>query len=493
MEQNTTKRFFALAPASPTLEQGYFPRHIIDDGVPVAEEPTEDTPNADMSGGIPGLVGEIAYYIYGNAHKQNKEVAYSAALALMAGITGRAYNWNGTGLNQYFVLLAYSGHGKEDAEKGINRLLSSLWSCGLVPKQYVEDILGPSHIASAPGLVNKLRETPCFLSIVGEFGKMLERLCSKRASASDVALNSLFLDLYNRSGNGQVLGTSAYSDRTKNGAVVHSPCFSMFGASTQEAFFKAITEQDAAEGTVSRFTVVECADAGYVESNYGPKPEPSQRLLQALSELIIKCQTTTFAPVPVAATDDVQERYIELERTYGKLVADNRDKSYMNAYNRAALITMKTAALLAVGINPYSPVITKQEFEWAEKLTYNSVHAIISRFEAGKVGVANLYVEQHDQLLSCLKDYLKRPWIDKLEKNYGIPEHFKAQRLITYKYIKSMLHKRPAFRNAANPKMAFDNIIKQFEQAEHLLQVGRAHPIRGQSTAQMWFIANLRE
>jgi hypothetical protein len=332
---------------------------------------------------IPGLTGTIAYYIYNNAHKQNPEVAIAAALALMAGICGRSYNYNGTGLNQYFVLLGESGQGKEDAEKGIRKLLFYLLESG-IGSQQLDAIIGPSHIASAPGLVKQLRETPCILSFIAEFGKELNRLCSKYAKSNELGIKALLLDLYHRSGNRDILGTSAYSDKEKNGSAVHAPCFSILGVSTQHAFYRAINEDDVAEGLVSRFTVIECADDRYIESNYSHKPEPSADLISQLSHLIRASRRDQFAAVEVRMTPAVESRRKSIDDKYGRIAHNNRDRPYMAVYKRVALITMKTAALLAVGDNPHDPCVTDVHVDWAEMFACNSVQTVIRRFEAGR-------------------------------------------------------------------------------------------------------------
>jgi len=57
----------------------------------------------------PGLLGEIAQFIYAAAPRPVPEIALAAAIGLMAGVCGRAYNISGTGLNQYVLLLAQTG------------------------------------------------------------------------------------------------------------------------------------------------------------------------------------------------------------------------------------------------------------------------------------------------------------------------------------------------------------------------------------------------
>lgn len=482
------------------MQSVHFPPGDGKSGVPdpwatklVVPTPVESTPQMEWKTPIPGLTGELAYFIYSHAHKQNPEVAIAAALAMMAGITGRAYNWNRTGLNQYFVLLGISGQGKEDAEKGIRKLLYSLIQRGS-PSQQIDSIVGPSHIASAPGLINQLRDTPCFLAMIGEFGKQLEKLCSKFAKSNEIGINSLLLDLYNRSGQGDVLGTSAYSDKAKNGALIQAPCFSILGNSTQHAFYKAINEDNVTEGLVSRLTVIECAEAGYIPSNHNPLPNPPEGLLEKLSQLIMMTRRDAFTVTTVDTTPNVMSRYVAIDEKYGRLAYDNRDKPYMLAYNRVALITMKTASLLAIGVNPYKPCITDVELDWAERFANNSAQTIIRRFETGKVGETSPHIMQHEQLLNCLNKYLLKPWTPGLETNYGITSDHKAKRVVTYRYIHNMLHKQPAFRNAPNPKMAFENMIEQFTKSEYLIKIHLAQKeMRGKSLAEMWFINDIRE
>jgi len=67
----------------------------------------------------PGLVGDLACYFYQTAIRPVPEVAVAAAIAFMGGICGRSFNISDTGLNQYIVLLAKTGSGKEGAASGI--------------------------------------------------------------------------------------------------------------------------------------------------------------------------------------------------------------------------------------------------------------------------------------------------------------------------------------------------------------------------------------
>ena len=128
----------------------------------------------------PGLVGDLSRYFYATAIRPVPEVALAAALAITAGVCGRSYNISGAGLNQYIVLLAKTGSGKEGALSGIDRLLAAVRP----QLPMVDQFLGPAVFSSGQALIKVLSERPCFASVLGEFGLTLQQLSDHRANAS---------------------------------------------------------------------------------------------------------------------------------------------------------------------------------------------------------------------------------------------------------------------------------------------------------------------
>ena len=98
-----------------------------------------------------GIMGEIAEFIYSAAPRPVQEIALAASIGLMAGVCGRQYNVSNTGLNQYVLLLAKTGVGKEGASSGIDRFLRKVRDLGNVPA--IMDFIGPAEIASGQALV----------------------------------------------------------------------------------------------------------------------------------------------------------------------------------------------------------------------------------------------------------------------------------------------------------------------------------------------------
>jgi hypothetical protein len=182
------------------------------------------------------------------------EVALVAALGLVAGIAGRAYNVSGSGLNQYLMMLAPTGCGKEAANSGISKLMHACVANGS-PKAF--DFIGPGQIRSDAALLKWLDKQPSFLSIAGEFGLRLKSMSSDRAPAHEAGLKVVMLDLYTKSGNGQTLNPTAYSDKDKTVQAIRSPNFCMIGESTPERFYEALDEGMIYEGLLPRFTIFE--------------------------------------------------------------------------------------------------------------------------------------------------------------------------------------------------------------------------------------------
>src|SRR5690606_28770541 len=149
-------------PAGPTTNTGVSPSGKAsgfdpDTGGSNPSTPTKLKPTHNPP---PGLLGEIAQFIYAAAPRPVPEIAIAAAIGLMAGICGRGYNVSSTGLNQYLLLLAKTGRGKEAIQSGISKLIYAVRQ--QVPT--IEECIGPDEIASGPALYKYLNMKPAFVS-----------------------------------------------------------------------------------------------------------------------------------------------------------------------------------------------------------------------------------------------------------------------------------------------------------------------------------------
>lgn len=326
----------------------------------------------------PGIVGEIARYIHDSSIRPVREVAIAGALAFMAGIIGRQYNISGTGLNQYVILLAKSGVGKEDAKNGIERLVNAVRQTTPIIERYI----GPAYIASGQALIKKLDDSPCFVSVIGEIGLKLQTWNDPR-NTSGMMLKAILLDLYSKSGQHSVLQPAIYSDRANNTNAVQAPAFTILGESTPSTFFEGLDESMIAAGLVPRFLVIEYTGDRPDLNDRAMAPPPDE-LVRYLSHLVAAVhnmeQNNTFWSVPL---DDAAERMLsDFNRECDHTIRSTEHEALRELWNRAHLKALRLAALLSVGRN----AVGHAEAEWAIRTVRRDVGSMLSRFEQGDVG-----------------------------------------------------------------------------------------------------------
>lgn len=372
-----------------------------------------------------GLIGDVADYIYASAPRPVPEIALAGAIALVAGIAGRAYNISHTGLNQYVVLLAGTGTGKEAAASGMNRLVTAL-------SGRVEDAvkyIGPSKFSSAPALLKHLSDVSnSFVSVFGEFGMYLSQMSGERAAGYMVELRRAFLDLFGKSGRGQVMQSSVYSDSQKNSKNVTSPAFSFLGETTPERFYESLSEELISEGFLPRITVISY-DGLRVPLNEGHADvKIPQDLLQRLSALAIQAQLLNAKNTPhdVLMTDDAKEiaRQFNVDCD-GFINASDADEVTKQLWNRAHLKALKMAGLVAVGINQYSPTVTLDIMQWGIDVAKRDCNTIIERFKSGRIGKQTDENGQIEHIRKLVTRWCTEP-AEKLKSYMGKGRYLKA-------------------------------------------------------------------
>lgn len=331
----------------------------------------------------PGIIGDVAKYIYESAPRPVKEYGMMAALAMIAGMTGRAYSISNTGLNQYFVALGETGSGKEGMALGIDNLFAAIRQ--KVPS--IDTFSGPGAFASGQGLDKLVPEKPCFVTILGEFGLLMKRILDVRASSADVAFKSSLLKLYNSSGPNQYYKGTAYSNKDNNAKPIRAPNVTFLGESVATSFFAALSSSDAEDGFIPRLLIGEYhGSRPYLNDNAGFAP-PDQ-LVQDLSDLAITSLTLQANNQSIAIQQDADAT--QLLRDFN-LEIDNKmrltsEGPIKHILNRSHLKALKLAGLLAVGVNPQVPVVTKELAVWAMEFVRSADSILATRFESGEVG-----------------------------------------------------------------------------------------------------------
>lgn len=331
----------------------------------------------------PGLVGEVAHYIYASAPRPVAEVALATALALCAGVAGRSYNISGTGLNQYIIVLAKTGRGKEGAATGVDNLIAAVRK--IIPM--AENFLGPAAFASGQALVKVLDQKPCFISVLGEFGLTLQQICDPNAPAPMVMLKKVLLDIYAKSGHNKVLRSTSYSDSEKNTRVVQAPNVTLLGEATPETFFSGLDASHIAEGLIPRFTIIEYQGVRPAFNKKHGSPPPPE-LIKSFGELVTTAVNTAqnHTCCPVSVSKEADAILDAFNAAADRKINNTSLDTEAELWNRAHLKALKLSALVAVGVNMHNPNVTPEIAQWACDLVAQEIGDMAARFTSGDVG-----------------------------------------------------------------------------------------------------------
>lgn len=412
-----------------------------------------DTPKPNGVKRPPGLMGDIADYIYWQSHRPVQEIALCAAISLMAGICGRQFNTpTGAGLNLYTVLIAQTAVGKEAMAAGINKLMSYV-------KRQVNEIdtfMGPAEIASGPAFLRRLETHVCCFSILTEFGHFLQNICAANAPPHLVTLRKVLLDAYTKSGRGNAIQASVYSDKEKNINPIHEPAFSILAESTPSTFYTNLDESLISMGLLARLMIIEY-HGDRVEANKNLQPVPSENLVSRLGGLAAYCMTNQKGNIVIQVqyNNDSQALADKFDRYCDDKVRQSGDGPIRDLYGRAHLTVMKLASLLAVSENSYHPVISADNWNFAQELLERAVSNMVKRFEKGDVGKVSLEPMQlkliHDQTAKYIDDILLPK---KLSPGYGVTQKMLDDGVIPFAYYNSKLARLTTFNSGFGDKGA---------------------------------------
>lgn len=434
----------------------------------------------------PGLVGEIAQYILEQAPRPVPEIALGGALALMAGIAGRAYNISGTGLNMFVMVLAGTGRGKEAIATGIDRLMTRVSK--KVPS--ANEFIGPAEISSPQALVKYMNKVPSFVSIVGEFGLKLQQMSSARATPIEVGLRRMMLDLYTKSGEGKIVRPTIYSNIEKNTEELKSPAFTLMGESTPERFYQALSEQMVAEGLVPRFFCIEYLGERPPLNENHVNVQPSEDLIEKVATICSNAQMLNSQHK--ANCVDVDYEAAQLLKDFDKYCDEQINKAGRDVqaqlWNRAHLKVLRLSALVSVGINPWHPTVTADVVEWAMSLVVADVRNILDKFKNGEISSDDDEGKQLAVLVTVFRDYVtkRRPELAGYKK---IPANLHESKVLPYSYIYARCVGVAVFKNDRfGASKALDRALRSLIDIGAIQQLGRTQCAALNTTAKCYMI-----
>jgi hypothetical protein len=416
----------------------------------------------------PGLVGEVARFIYEAAPRPVREIALVGAIGFVAGIVGRAYNVSATGLNIYALCLAPTGTGKEAINAGVMKLVSAVRGDGSAGAPTVQDFIGPGDTRSDAALIKWLAKHPCVFSIQGEWGMRLKQMAAPNANSNEIGVKRVLMDLYNKSGHGNILNPLAYSDKDKNTASINAPAYTLIGESTPERFYEALDEAMIADGLLPRFLTIEYKGKRPPSSTTYINAHPSFALIDMCRQLVVHVQQVmaTNGVINVELDAQAEQLMKDFDRYCDSQInSDQAREVTRHMWNRAHVKALKIAALVAVGVQPYNPTIDRDAAQWACDLVVRDTLNIVDRFERGEIGTGAIQAnerKQIDDMVRVISVWMKGDGTEAAK--YGMPGNMHAAGVILGSAITKRLFAMASFRN---DRMGASNAVKRTLQ--HLL------------------------
>lgn len=416
----------------------------------------------------PGLLGDIARFIYAAAPRPVPDIAMAGAIGFLAGIVGRAYNVSATGLNQYVLLLAPTGRGKEAIASGISRIVAALTDTTpgnphLVPAFGV--FVGPADMASGQGLIRTLskRQPPSFVSIVGEFGLKFKQLADERAAPADVSLLRALLDLYNKSGHNQIVGETVYSDKDKNTHAITAPAMSIIGESVPSSFYENLNENMIANGLLPRFTLIEYNGPRPRRNPMAQYERPDTAMLDKLVKVAVASlsNNTTNSVINVALNPDAETYCDEFDVFCDNAINATGSPIVAELWNRAHIKVLKLAALIAVGVDHMKPTITLEHATWARRQVERDIRRLLKRFETGDFGAVSRVTDHDRQTAYVLQKILHYTTcaFEKLPKS-GYSQAMHAAHIVPYAFLSRSCMPTAAFKGDRDASRAIKRAIQ---------------------------------
>lgn len=431
-------------------------------------EPQTTAPSIPAPAGItfpPGLVGDIARFGMTYAVRPVPEIALAAAIALTAGICGRSYNVSNTGLNQYIFVLARTGSGKEAIAQIVDALISEIRKQVPAADQFV----GPAEFGSGQGMLRALEDTPCFVSVLGEFGTTLQQVSSPKANTAEKATLKVLLDLYGKSGWHQTRRSTVYSDKTKNSKLIQAPNATLIGESNPEAFYDSLSADQVSSGLIPRFLGFEYTGPR-PKRNSAPFTTPSESLLVRLRDLasiaISTHQNAQCAPVQM---DSEARKLLNAFDVYIDEQMNNSTEAEVQIWNRAHLKALKLAGVVAVGVNPHVATVTSDVAQWAIDIVTADVHRLLRKFRSGDVGQG--HSKQYAVIGELMQEYLRLS--PEKRRNYKAPATTVEFQIVPLAFLTTRVRRIRAFNQSANmsPRRYLENVLNEMVDEEVITRI----------------------
>lgn len=422
----------------------------------------------------PGALGWLQHYIYSSSERPVQDIALVATIGVLAGMLGRYYNVGGTGLNQYLLLLAETGVGKDELSRAPERLFSQVRDT--IPS--IDVFRGPASFASGQALAKRLVKHPCFFSVLGEWGQRFREMESPHAIGALHSLKTTMLSVYNSSGQHQTLQGTVYSDEDKNSQSVSSPALTIMCETAPGVLLSSLSLEHISNGLLPRFLTFDYRGTRPAANRNSGMPM-STDMRQWFMDLVTSALTQQQRQQALPVQYDAQSSELLGKCGYYDTYCDSQINSSTESdiarhlWNRAHLKAVRLAALCAAASSPHNPIITREYAEWAVNLVTKDVQIMSDRFSSGDIGRGD--GKQLVDVRRVLWDFNRlRTESPQRLAAYKVPANLAVEAIVPYSYLQRRCANLAAFaEDRRGSGAALDFALKQLMATGEIIELDK--------------------
>lgn len=301
----------------------------------------------------PGMVGEVARWVEETARKPQPQFSVQAALAFACAVLGRRYvtdqrNWP----SLYFMNIGKSASGKEHAKWAIEKALEA---CQL------DHLIGPASYTSDSGLLSTLIRQPSHITVIDEFGKVLEDASIKNGSRAASTMRALMEAWGRCDGTMRPQGYSTFGLSERDieklaERTVRNPALSLLAMTTPETLFETIGMAAVRDGFLNRFLIVETEIGRQPSRSVVPSPLPDEiiqwvervRDQQTIANPDSNAQLEA-TPTVIPIGPDAVHLFDQFELECLELMDKYEKDGLAEMFGRTREIAMRMSLIIAVG------------------------------------------------------------------------------------------------------------------------------------------------
>jgi hypothetical protein len=357
---------------------------------PVYQAPTK-APQQEFISAPPGAAEMISSYFNQTARIPQPGFAVHTSLAVLSAVLGRRFRTSqGNFPSLYYLCLAKSGTGKEHCKTVAEKALTFMG---------MGKLIGSSGFASPGAVMSALRDKPCQLAVIDEFGKYLEAMKDKR-NIHQQGANKLLMEA-----TGRLHGTLRpieYSRETlkkderkavqAEDKTILRPALTILGLTTPSTFFDALGLAQVRDGFLGRFLVHHSALPRVPGRRIDTDADPDEALKE-WAELLenrfagnlagVITENATIAPSPqtLSFDHDADQILIEFEAECVKRQNELDERGLAEMAGRTAEYAMRLALIAALSRDPLAEEIIEADAEWAVAYMRHALEGVLEATE----------------------------------------------------------------------------------------------------------------